>query len=111
MKKDVSMVKVVLVILFALSLITIVGVESGITEEYRCVAPGNTCQFNDKSNPIEVYCKNQNWTWKCNVSETAAVECTQSSQKKTFGPSFNFTAYEVCFELCGDCMTDWIRVR
>ena len=110
MKKEVSMVKLVLVILFALSFITIAGVESGITEEYRCMVPGITCKFNDRSDPITVYCSKGNRTWKCYLGPVNTV-CKQGSQKRTFGPAFNFTGYEVCSELCRGCETDWMRAR
>ena len=110
MKKDVSMVKMVFVILSALSLVAMAsGSVMAEPKQYDCESSDSLgCLIrSETSYETIVQCQQDiNNPWVCSGSEPD--ECTRGSQKKSiFGSSPSY----LCNSLCGYCRSGWIEYQ
>ena len=110
MKRNVSMVKMVLVILFALSLVAMLGAGSVMAERksYSCESSMTFCSYDQLSaNQIVVGCDDDPSPWICSLTSSYNAECQRLSEKKTLPRPYLYNPAECCNRLCGYCASGW----
>lgn len=107
MKKDISMAKVVLVILSALSLVAMLGAGSVMAapEYYSCESSYTFCKYDNLSpDQIIVGCS-EGGEWICSPPPNS--KCLQLSEEKTITPPYPYDGRGWCNKICGHCVAGW----